>query len=1120
MSRFAPVPAQPDWPALEREVLAYWRDTDAFGQLVRQNAGRERWSFMDGPITANNPMAVHHAWGRTYKDVWQRFNAMRGYDQRYQNGFDCQGLWVEVEVEKALGFKNKHDIEAYGVAEFVRACKERVLRFAAVQTEQSMRLGMWMHWDDPERLRWLADHLGEAEPTTVDTPDGPVTDHVEALVGRLGDAPWHGSYFTFATENNESIWLFLKRCHERGWIYQGTDVMPWCARCGTGLSHHEIATEGYRELTHLAPTVKFPLLDRPGESLLVWTTTPWTLAGNVAAAVGPTLDYLRVRQGGEIYYVAEGAARQALAGPFEVLGTLRGHELIGWRYRGPFDELPAQAEARDIHRVIGWDVVGADEGTGIVHIAPGCGAEDFQLGKEHDLPAIAPLDENGVYVAGFGWLTGRAAADVADDVVADLTARGLLHHAADYSHRYPVCWRCSTPLVFRLVDEWFIGMGPLYDKPRGEVTAAEKDASLRYQMMDVVDDINWLPAFGREREQDWLRNMHDWMISKKRYWGLALPIWRCADCGHFDVIGGLDELQQRATAGWDELAGHTPHRPYIDAVTIACSSCGGTARRIPDVGNPWLDAGIVTYSTLGYRHDRAHWEKWFPAEFITESFPGQFRNWFYSLLAMSTVLERRAPFRNVLAYALVVAEDGREMHKSWGNAISFDEAVEQMGADVMRWTYLSARPEHNLSFGFHTGAEVRRRFLLPLWNVLAFFTQYANAAPDWQPPLGAWRDVVVWQDLPELGELDRWILVRTSELVTTVTERMADFDAEHATAAIEAFVGDLSNWYVRRSRRRFWEGEPQALSTLHRVLVTLTRLLGPFLPFTAEHLYGRLVRGVDSAAPASLHHTPWPTPHHLSSADQQLLVDMALVLRLAALGRAARSSADVKLRQPLASATIVVRNAEEVAAVRRLASHLTDELNVKELDVVQDEGSLVTHTLRPVLPKLGPKYGQQVPAIRELLQHLDATAVARSLANGDRVAVTGPGVDLWLEPDEIEVVAAARPGLATAEQDGYVVGVATALSPDLVTEGLARDLVRRVQQLRKDSGLDITDRIRLVIDAPEPIHSAVLAWQDFVAGETLATDLTLGSVAADLAIDSGEIDGVPVTLGLARVAGG
>ncbi|HLF81698.1 MAG TPA: class I tRNA ligase family protein, partial [Anaerolineales bacterium] len=665
---FEPVPSQVDFIQQEHQILRFWEEKRAFQRLRELRESGPIWSFIDGPITANNPMGVHHGWGRTYKDLFHRFKSMQGYRARYQNGFDCQGLWVEVEVERERGFKTKRDIEAFGLGEFVLLCKQRVLNYAAVQTEQSRRLGYWMDWDSPAFLRKMAQQLSDnpLQEMTVPGKNGGVSGTAEQLVGRLGSLELGGSYFTFSDDNNYTIWAALKSCYDRGWIYKGRDVMPWCGRCGTGLSQHEIVTEGYQELSHPGLTLRFPLRERPGEALLVWTTTPWTLTSNVAAAVGPKLTYLRVRQGEHILYLSKGCLR-SLLGEYEVLGELPGADMLGWTYHGPFDELPAQvaAGAPAAHRVIPWEDVGEEEGTGIVHIAPGAGAEDYQLGREHDLPVIAPLDESGVFLDGFDWLTGMPVRETAQLIYQNLQEKGLAYRLEQYLHRYPVCWRCGEELVFRLVDEWFISMGRQLEKPYGQITEQEKADNLRYQIMEVVlDSTRWHPSFGLDRELDWLRNMHDWMISKKRYWGLALPIYECSHCGEFEVLGSRQQLQERAVAGWENFDGHTPHRPYIDAVQIACHNCGERVSRIADVGNPWLDAGVVAMSTLGYNHDRPHWDQWFPANLISESFPGQFRNWFYSLLAMSTILERRAPFRNVFSYATLLAEDGRAMHKS------------------------------------------------------------------------------------------------------------------------------------------------------------------------------------------------------------------------------------------------------------------------------------------------------------------------------------------------------------------------------------------------------------------------------------------------------------------------
>ncbi|TAM77209.1 MAG: isoleucine--tRNA ligase, partial [Chloroflexota bacterium] len=531
---FRAVPSLPDFPALEHRVLDLWQVRGTFERLRAQNAGGPTWSFLDGPITANNPMGVHHAWGRTYKDLYQRFQAMLGHDQRWQNGFDCQGLWVEVNVERELGFTSKRDIEAFGIAEFVSLCKQRVLTYAAQLTEQSIRLGMWMDWNDPAELRRLRDALAEdpARQVTVQGPAGPVSDTVEMVVGRLGMPELGGSYFTFSNENNDLIWAFLAECHQRGWLYKGHDAMPWCIRCGTGISQMEM-NEGYEEREDPGLTVRLPLLDRPGEDLLVWTTTPWALPANVAAAVGPEMRYVRVRQGEAIHWLARSRLGAVLEPPFDVLEERPGQALVGWRYAGPFDGLPAVRRAfesgtRDEphrpyeHRVVAWAEVGEEEGTGIVHIAPGCGTEDFGLGRDLGLPAIAPLAEDGTFLGGFGELSGLAVREVQGPVIAALRTSDRFQRLETIRHRYPHCWRCGTPLVFRLVDEWYISMGPLYERPRDELTREEVEGSLRYQIMEAVDGIRWIPGFGYERELDWLRNMRDWMISKKRYWGLAL----------------------------------------------------------------------------------------------------------------------------------------------------------------------------------------------------------------------------------------------------------------------------------------------------------------------------------------------------------------------------------------------------------------------------------------------------------------------------------------------------------------------------------------------------------------------------------------------------------------------
>ncbi|MFZ0544415.1 MAG: class I tRNA ligase family protein [Candidatus Promineifilaceae bacterium] len=1120
---FSDVPNKVDFVKLEKAMLAFWQGTGAFNQLRELRAKSDKhWSFLDGPITANNPMGAHHAWGRTYKDLYQRFKAMQGYNQRWQNGFDCQGLWVEVNVEKRLGFNSKREIETYGLDNFTRQCKMQVLNFAAVQTEQSIRLGYWMDWNDPESLRLLRDLMGEKpmEIVTVQGPKGPLTGTVEQIVGRLGLPDVGGSYFTFSDENNYEIWGFLKKCFEKGWLYKGHDVMPWCARCGTGISQHEIVTDGYFEVTHDSVFLKFPLDGREKEALLVWTTTPWTLSSNVAAAVGPELEYAKVyqKEDGWTYYVAKEALVNTLIGDYEVVGELKGADMVGWTYSGPFDELPAAQAAFEEkgyrHRVIPWKEVGATEGTGIVHIAPGCGAEDFELGKEFDLPVIAPLDENGLYVDGFDWLSGRSAAEVAEDVFTNLREKDVYYRKQRYSHRYPHCWRCGTELVYRLVDEWFINTGPLYDKPRQLVTQAEKEKSLRYQIMDVVDDINWFPSFGYDREMDWLRNMHDWMISKKRYYGLALPIYTCEDCGHFHVVGSEEELEERAVEGWEEFEGHSPHRPYIDAVKIACPECGGKASRISDVGNPWLDAGIVAYSTMGYRNNPEYWEKWFPADFITESFPGQFRNWFYSLLAQSTVLTNRPPFKNIFGYGTLLGGDGREMHKSWGNSIEFNEAADNIGADTMRWLFASSKPEQNLLFGYGQTDETRRRFLIPLWNVYSFLVTYAQL-DDWKP-----GTEMVQSPLAAHAQLDQWILARLAETTAEVTRQLEQFAADKAVISLEAFLDDLSNWYVRRSRRRFWKSEADAdksaaYQTLYTAFLGFVKLLAPFIPFTTEAIYQNLVCSVDPDAPLSIHHCDWPTVDE-ATLDQALLDKMRLAIDVAGLGRSARSAADFKLRQPLSKARVNVGSQQARADLLELAEVLADEINVKEIEVVSEVGELVNYKLMPNNRVLGPKYGSLFPKVRQALAQLDPSEAARTLHEGGQLQVDVNGQQIGLNEEEVLVQTESRGGLAVASDKGITVAVDTTLTPALVQEGYARDLVRTVNTMRKEAGLELDDRITLYYQTGGDVAQALVNYGSYIQQETLATSLVDGGVETADFQQSFELEGQAVTLGVKK----
>ncbi len=869
-----------NFPELEQKILKFWEDNKIFDKLRKKNHGKDRWSFLDGPITANNPMGVHHAWGRTYKDVFQRYKAMQGFDERYQNGFDCQGLWVEVEVEKELGFKTKKDIEIYGIDKFVEKCKERVRKYSAIQTQQSVRLGQWMDWNH--------------------------------------------SYYTMSDENNYAIWGFLKKCYEKGYLYKGKDAVPWCPRCGTAISQHEILTEEYKELTHKAIYFKLPIVGNKnfeGISFLVWTTTPWTLPANVALAIHPDFEYGIFSNGQEKLILLKDLGPKVLDPSFKLGKVIKAKDLLGLKYEAPFDDLERvkNAPQEKLHTVVdAKDMVTAEEGTGIIHIATGAGTEDFRLGKEKGLPVIEVIGEDAVYMDGLGQFSGQNAKlkpEIILDYVQNLKNGRFYYKIENYTHRYPTCWRCKTELVWRAVDEWYIRMD-----------------ELREPLMDAVKKINWIPGFGLERELDWLKNMEDWLISKKRYWGLALPIYECKKCGNFEVLGGKDELKKRAVGipggpgSWDKFEGNSPHRPWVDNIKIKCSKCGETVSRIKDVGNPWLDAGIVSFSTVSddnrednmpyFHNKKAEWKKWFPAEMVCESFPGQFKNWFYSIIVMSVVLEGVAPVKTIFGYASVKDEKGEEMHKSKGNAIWFDEAVEKIGADVMRWMYARANPADNLLFGYHNAKEIERK-LLTLYNSFVFFQTYVKKE---EFPKGIKAN-------PK-NILDKWIVSKLNSLIRLTEDSLDKYNPGAATLAIEDFfINDLSLWYLRRSRERFHEsgaGREEAVANFYYVLMNLLMLTAPIMPFFSEDLYLQMRK--DGMA-ESVHLNGWPKADK-KKIDEGLNEKMVKVRQIAGRALAERVMLGIKIRQPLPE--LKVKDVS-LAGDKELLEILKDELNVKEI---------------------------------------------------------------------------------------------------------------------------------------------------------------------------------------------
>ncbi len=902
---FKPVSPKVDFIKLEEDILKRWQKRGIIKKYLSKNKqSKKRFSFLDGPITANNPMGVHHAWGRTYKDLWQRFFNMLGFKQRFQNGFDNQGLWVEVEVEKDLGFKNKKDIEKYGIEKFVNKCKERTLHFAKVQTKQSQRLGYFMDWQN--------------------------------------------SYYTMSEENNYMIWSFLKKCWQeenksKKGIYKGKDAVPWCPRCGTAISQHEILTEEYKELTHESLYLKFPL-KKKDEHFLVWTTTPWTIPANVLLAVNPKLKYSLVSFEGKKYWLASSLAKNIFKEGFKIEKEVLGKKLEGISYQGPFDNLTAVREiAKDPHFhtiVLSREFVNEEEGTGIVHIAPGCGAEDFQLVvREYKWPnlILPAINEEANYLKGYDEFSGKNAKKQPHLIVDYLKKKKeFLFRISSCTHRYPTCWRCKEELVWRVVDEWYIAMDPFREK-----------------IKKITKKINWIPPWGLKMELDWLNNMGDWLISKKRYWGLALPIWECPKCGHFEVIGSKEELKEKAVEGWKDFEGHSPHRPWIDKVKIKCSQCQGTASRIKDVGSPWLDAGIIPFSTLKYQVDKKYWREWFPADFIAECYLGQFRTWFYSLLAMATVLENKAPFRNLLGHALVRDEKGEEMHKSKGNAIDFDEAAQKVGVDVMRWMYCRQNPEINLNFGFKTADEVRRQFHLLLWNVYNFFVNYAN--------LDQWQSGKVKKTSKNL--LDEWILSKINSLNEEVARALSKFDAFTATKKIEVFLNDLSLWYIRRSRSRvgvkasFQEDKEACYTTLYQILLDLAKILSPFLPFLSEEIYTNLT------SEESVHLTDWPKLNK-NLINKDLEKEMTFVRGICERGHSLRKEKKIKVRQPLQS-LIIKGGGRKLPLI--LVQLIKEELNVKEVKFIERKGEMEASLETKITPELKAE-GEARELIRQIQQ--------------------------------------------------------------------------------------------------------------------------------------------------------
>lgn len=1048
---FKPVSSKPNIVAMEENILQFWRERNIFQKTLETREGRPEYVFYEGPPTANGRPGVHHVLARAFKDMFPRYKVMRGYHVIRRGGWDTHGLPVELEVEKALGFSSKRQIEEYGIARFNARCKESVFTYIKDWEKLTERIAFWVDLKN--------------------------------------------AYITYTNDYIESIWWILKTFWDRGLLYKGYKVVPYCPRCGTPLADHEVAL-GYDEATDPSVFVRLPLVDQPDTSLLVWTTTPWTLPANVAVAAHPDVEYVKVERkradgSSEKLILARPLLEKVFRGEeVRVLDSFTGKKMKGWRYRPLFTFLPPEKPA---HFVVLEEFVTVEDGTGLVHMAPAFGAEDMQAAQKYDLPILMTVKPDGTFIDEVTPWRGQFVKDADPLIIRDLDARGLLFRAETYTHTYPFCWRCKTPLLYYARPAWYI-----------------RTSDFKQRLVELNQRIHWVPDHIKEgRFGNWLANNIDWALSRERYWGTPLPIWECEHCEHREMIGSVAELSQHAGRDLSDL---DLHRPYVDEVTWTCPQCGGLMRRVPDLIDVWFDSGAMPVAQWHYPFENQEiFRRQFPADFICEAVD-QTRGWFYSLHAISTLLFDSECFKNVICLGLILDAEGQKMSKSRGNIVNPWDVINAHGADAFRWyLYTASPPGNERRFSADLVGNVVREFTLTLWNVYAFFVTYARL-DNWKPPVQA----------PQLtNPLDAWLLSELNVLVRDVTQAYEEYNVPDATRPIQDFVEKLSTWYLRRSRRRFWKSESDAdkeaaYYTLYTTLVTLAKLLAPAMPFLAEELYQNLVRSVDKNAPESVHLAYWPT-WEAERIDEELNRDMALIMRLVSLGHSARQKANRRVRQPLSEAAFSVGNVQERATVERFADLIADELNVKRVRLLDASTEAVSHTVKPLPKQLGQKYGSRFPAIQKAILALEPEQVAQKLLAGQPLRLEVDGEVYEILPEEVEVRAQARSGFSVAEEGPYVAALVTELTPDLIAEGLAREFVRYVQDLRKQANLEIADRIVLYAQASENLRRAIETHRNYIQNETLAVELHFEPPAADLPQRKESFDGESVHFGLKKV---